>query len=253
MGQVCTATSRLYVQDTIYDKFLEAFKKQTKENTTIGSQFDSTTNHGPQISKAAQEKILSYIDTAKSEGAELIHGGTQSGIPEKGYFVEPTVFANCNNDMQIVREEIFGPFVVIQSFKTEEEAVEKANDSEFGLGAAVFTKDIMRGHRVAGNIEAGMVWVRRLSLLLFEAVLILSIDQQLTRLAFRHSVRRIQAEWYWAGTWCLRVVVVHAGEGCARQFGNLLVDYLVMRYDVNVRISFQRSDLEWWRLCLRCL
>jgi len=159
MGQVCTATSRLYVQDTIYDKFLEAFKKQTKENTNIGSQFESATNHGPQVSKAAQEKILSYIESGKSEGAELIHGGTQSGIPEKGYFVEPTVFANVNNDMKIVKEEIFGPFVVIQSFKTEDEAVSKANDSEFGLGAAVFTKDIMRGHRVAGAIEAGMVWV----------------------------------------------------------------------------------------------
>jgi aldehyde dehydrogenase (NAD+) len=160
MGQVCTATSRLYIQDTIYDKFLEAFKKQTKENTKIGSQFDADTNHGPQISKAAQEKILSYIDTAEPDGAQLIHGGKQDGIPEKGYFIEPAVFANCNNDMKIVREEIFGPFVVIQSFKTEDEAVEKANDTEFGLGAAVFTKDIMRGHRVAGAIEAGMVWVR---------------------------------------------------------------------------------------------
>ena len=159
MGQVCTATSRLYVQDTIYDKFLEAFKKQTKEGTKIGSQFDADTNHGPQVSKAAQEKILAYLDTAKSDGAELILGGQQSGIPEKGYFVEPTVFANCSNDMRIVREEIFGPFVVIQSFKTEDEAVEKANDTEFGLGAAVFTRDIMRGHRVAGAIEAGMVWI----------------------------------------------------------------------------------------------
>ncbi|KAI4627595.1 uncharacterized protein J4E87_004159 [Alternaria ethzedia] len=159
MGQVCTATSRLYVQDTIYDKFLEAFKKQTKEGTKIGSQFDADTNHGPQVSKAAQEKILAYLDTAKSDGAELVLGGKQSGIPEKGYFVEPTVFANCSNDMRIVREEIFGPFVVIQSFKTEDEAVEKANDTEFGLGAAVFTRDIMRGHRVAGAIEAGMVWI----------------------------------------------------------------------------------------------
>jgi aldehyde dehydrogenase (NAD+) len=159
MGQVCTATSRLYVQDTIYDKFLEAFKKQTKENTNIGSQFDANVNHGPQVSKAAQERILSYVESAKSEGAELIHGGTQSSIPEKGYFIEPTVFANCTNDMKIVREEIFGPFVVIQSFKTEDEVVTKANDSDFGLGAAVFTKDIMRGHRVAGAIEAGMVWI----------------------------------------------------------------------------------------------
>ena len=159
MGQVCTATSRLYIQDTIYDKFLELFKKHTKENTAIGSQFDSNVNHGPQVSKAAQERILGYVEAAKSEGAELIYGGTQSGIPEKGYFIEPTVFANVKNDMKIVREEIFGPFAVIQSFKTEEEAVEKANETEYGLGAAVFTKDIMRGHRVAGDIEAGMVWV----------------------------------------------------------------------------------------------
>ena len=160
-GQVCTATSRLYVQDTIWDKFLEAFKKHTKENTNAGSQFDADTNHPPQVNKAAQEKILSYIDSAKADGAELIHGGTQSGIPEKGYFVEPTVFTTDKNDIKIVQEEIFGPFVVIQPFKTEEEAVEKANDSQYGLGAAVFTKDIMRGHRVADSIEAGMVWVSR--------------------------------------------------------------------------------------------
>ncbi|KAJ4379884.1 mitochondrial aldehyde dehydrogenase [Didymella sp. IMI 355093] len=159
MGQVCTATSRLYIQDTIYDKFLEEFKKYTRENTNIGSQFDATVNHGPQISKAAQDRITSYIEQAKSEGAELIHGGTQSGLPEKGYFVEPTVFANVTNDMKAVREEIFGPFVVIQSFSTEQDAITKANDSDFGLGAAVFTKDIMRGHRVAGAIEAGMVWI----------------------------------------------------------------------------------------------
>ncbi|KAF2850216.1 aldehyde dehydrogenase [Plenodomus tracheiphilus IPT5] len=159
MGQVCTATSRLYVQDTVYDEFLEAFKQQTKDNTVLGSQFHSVTNHGPQVSKAAQEKILSYIESGKSEGAQLVHGGTQSSIPSKGYFVEPTVFANVNSDMKIVKEEIFGPFVVIQSFSTEDEAVEMANDSEFGLGAAVFTKDIVRGHRVAGAIEAGMVWI----------------------------------------------------------------------------------------------
>lgn len=196
MGQVCTATSRLYVQDTIYDTFLEAFKKQTKENTNVGSQFDSATNHGPQVSKAAQEKILSYIESGKSEGADLIHGGTQSGIPEKGYFIEPTVFANVNNDMKIVKEEIFGPFVVIQSFSTEDEAVTKANDSEFGLGAAVFTKDIMRGHRVAGAIEAGMVWVRKNMHLVLVSSLTFLADQQLTGLAFRHPIRWLQAKRY---------------------------------------------------------
>lgn len=159
MGQVCTATSRLYVQDTVYEKFLEEFKKHTKENTNIGSQFDANVNHGPQISKAAQDRITSYIAQAKSEGAKLIHGGTQSCLPNKGYFVEPTIFANVTNDMKAVREEIFGPFVVIQSFTTEDEVIAKANDTDYGLGAAVFTKDIMRGHRVAGAIEAGMVWI----------------------------------------------------------------------------------------------
>ncbi|KAF3000919.1 hypothetical protein E8E13_008510 [Curvularia kusanoi] len=159
MGQVCTATSRLYVQDTIYDRFLDLFIKHTKENTKIGSQFDANVNHGPQISAAARDRIISYIELAKSEGAELVHAGGQSHLPAKGFFVPPTVFANVTNDMRATREEIFGPFVVIQSFKTEEEAIDKANDSEYGLGAAVFTKDIMRGHRVADAVEAGMVWI----------------------------------------------------------------------------------------------
>ena len=161
---------------------------------------------------------------AKSEGATLIHGGTQSGLPGKGYFVEPTVFANCNNDMQIVKEEIFGPFVVIQSFKTEEEVLEKANDSEFGLGAAVFTRDIMRGHRVAGGIEAGMVWgsnilggdsgrARRRKLL--NTLLTFATDQQLARLAFWDSVWGVQTEWYWTGTWSICAFGVYASQGCA--------------------------------------
>jgi hypothetical protein len=226
MGQVCTATSRLYVQDTIYDKFLEEFKKQTKENTNIGSQFDSETNHGPQVNKAAQDKILGYIETAKLEGAELIHGGTQSGIPEKGYFVEPAVFANVNNNMKIVREEIFGPFVVIQSFSTEDEAVEKANDSEYGLGAAVFTKDIIRGHRVAANIEAGMVWVSALSADFLPRPLTLSLDQQLPRLPLWHSVWRLQAEWHWEGARAVRSLVVYAGQGGSRQsWYSAIVEY----------------------------
>jgi aldehyde dehydrogenase (NAD+) len=156
-GQVCTSTSRIYVQESVYEKFLEEFKKYTQENTTIGSQFDSNVTHGPQISKTQQEKIMSYVDSAKSEGARLILGGEVSN--EKGFFVDPTIFADVRNDMKASREEVFGPFVVVSSFKSEDEVVEKANDTEYGLGAAVFTKDIVRGHRVAGEIQAGMVWV----------------------------------------------------------------------------------------------
>lgn len=155
MGQVCTSTSRIYVQDTIYDSFLEQFKEYTIKNTKMGSQFDKDVSHGPQISKVQQEKILNYVQTAKSEGARLVLGGTASS--DKGYFVEPTIFADTTQEMKIVKEEIFGPFAVVQSFSSEEDALEKANDSEYGLGAAVFTRDIVRGHRVAAAIEVSRI------------------------------------------------------------------------------------------------
>lgn len=158
MGQICTSTSRLYVQDSVYDKFLDMFREYTKANSKVGSQFDSNINHGPQISKTQQERILSYVDSAKSEGARLVLGGDKPD-QEGGYFVMPTIFADVTNDMKAVREEVFGPFVVIQSFNSQQEVIEKANDTQYGLGAAVFTKDIVRGHKVADAIEAGMVWV----------------------------------------------------------------------------------------------
>lgn len=157
MGQICTSTSRIYVQDGVYDKFLDMFKDYTVANSKVGSQFDSEMNHGPQISKAQQEKILSYVASAKSQGARLVLGGDKPD--QAGYFIEPTIFADVTNSMKAVREEVFGPFVVVQSFKTQEEAIEKANDTDYGLGSAVFTKDIVRGHTVADAIEAGMVWV----------------------------------------------------------------------------------------------
>lgn len=213
-GQVCTSTSRIYVQESVYEKFLEEFKKYTQENTTIGSQFDSNVTHGPQISKSQQEKIMSYVESAKSEGARLVLGGEVSN--KQGYFVNPTIFADTKNDMKASREEVFGPFVVVQSFKSEDEVIEKANDTEYGLGAAVFTKDIVRGHRVAGEIQAGMVWVSDLW-----SVRVLSransiIDQQLTRQPLRHSFRRIQAEWHWPRARAVRSFCLHASQGCTR-------------------------------------
>ena len=114
------------------------------------------------MTKAQYERILSYIDAGKSEGATLYHGGQPHSNPSsngKGYFVTPTVFTDVRNDMRIWQEEVFGPFVVIASFKTEDEAVERANNTVYGLGSAVFTKDLVRAHRVARNIEAGMVWI----------------------------------------------------------------------------------------------
>ncbi|KAK3720110.1 mitochondrial aldehyde dehydrogenase [Vermiconidia calcicola] len=161
MGQICTATSRILVQDGIYDKFIEAFKKQVLEVSKVGDPFSDDTFQGPQVTKAQYERVLAYVESGKSEGATLATGGeAYKNVGEgKGFFVSPTVFTNVKEDMKIFREEVFGPFVVIASFKDEEEALALANNTTYGLGSAVFTKDIVKAHRVARKIEAGMVWI----------------------------------------------------------------------------------------------
>ena len=160
MGQICTATSRILVQDTVYDKFLENFKSHLKTTSKIGDPFHDDTFQGPQVTKAQYERVLGYIESGKSEGATLAAGGEPyKNVNGKGFFISPTVFTNVKDHMKIYREEVFGPFVVISSFQTEEEAVERANDTTYGLGSAVFTQDITRGHRVARNIESGTVWI----------------------------------------------------------------------------------------------
>jgi len=160
MGQVCTATSRILVQDGVYDKFVEQFKAHLASTSTIGDPFKDSTFQGPQVTKAQYERVLSFIEAGKSEGATLAAGGVpHKNAGGKGFFIEPTVFTNVTDSMRIYREEVFGPFVVIASFKTEEEAIERANDSTYGLGSAVFTQNITKAHRVARRIEAGMVWI----------------------------------------------------------------------------------------------
>jgi aldehyde dehydrogenase (NAD(P)+) len=160
-GQVCCATSRILVQEGIYDKFVAAFKESVATTNKVGDPFSADTVQGPQVNKAQYERVLSYIETGKSEGATLAAGGSpyKKVGDGKGYFIEPTIFTHVKPNMKIYREEVFGPFVVISAFKTEEEAIEKANDSEYGLGAAVFTRDVQRAHRVAGEIESGTVWI----------------------------------------------------------------------------------------------
>lgn len=157
-GQICTATSRILVQESVFDSFLAKFRQQIKDVSVIGDQWTDSTFQGPQVTKQQYEKVLSYVDIGKSEGAELVEGG-QSGSSDKGFFIKPTVFTKVSPNMRIYQEEIFGPFVVIATFKTEEEAVQMANDTTYGLGAAIFTRDLERAHRVAAEIEAGMVWV----------------------------------------------------------------------------------------------
>ncbi|KAJ5113273.1 hypothetical protein N7456_001807 [Penicillium angulare] len=161
-GQICTATSRIFVHRDILPSFLAEFKKAV-EAVSIGDQWDTATFQGPQVTRAQYERILSYFEIAKSEGATLLTGGA-AHIPTKaenknGYFVQPTVYTDVKDSMRIVREEVFGPVAVILPFDTEEEAIQRANDTSYGLGASVFTKDLERAHRVASELESGMVWV----------------------------------------------------------------------------------------------
>jgi len=160
-GQICTATSRILVQEGIYDRFISGFKAHVKEVSVVGDPFEESTFQGPQVTKAQYERVLGYIKSGKEEGATLASGGEQfTNVGKgKGFFITPTVFTDVKPGMKIYREEIFGPFVVIATFKTEEEALELANDTTYGLGSAVFTQDITRAHRVAKRIEAGMVWI----------------------------------------------------------------------------------------------
>jgi len=161
-GQICTATSRILVQESVYDAFVSSFKKQVQEVSVVGDPFAETSFQGPQVTKAQYERVLGYVKAGKDEGATLVSGGeafTKGSASGKGFFITPTVFTGVKPSMKIYREEVFGPFVVIATFKTEEEALEMANDTTYGLGSAVFTKDIERAHRVAKRIEAGMVWI----------------------------------------------------------------------------------------------
>ncbi|KFY82749.1 hypothetical protein V500_10347 [Pseudogymnoascus sp. VKM F-4518 (FW-2643)] len=160
MGQVCTANSRIFVHESVYDKFVFAFIEHVKTVSTVGNPFEDATFQGPQVTKAQYDRVLGYIDTGLSEGATLAYGGKPyKNVNGKGFFIEPTIFTNVKDDMKIYREEVFGPFVVICSFQTEDEAIRRANDTQFGLGSSIFTQDIKRAHKVARAIEAGMVWI----------------------------------------------------------------------------------------------
>ena len=159
-GQVCCAGSRVFVQESIYDKFVEqaveAFKK-----IKVGDPLDMNTQMGSQINEKQVEKILSYINIAKEEGAVIACGGDRytEGSCKDGCFMQPTLITNVTNDMRVAQEEIFGPVAVVIKFRTEEEVIAMANDSQYGLGGAVWTKDINRAIRVSRGIETGRMWV----------------------------------------------------------------------------------------------
>ncbi|PWW73039.1 aldehyde dehydrogenase-like protein [Tuber magnatum] len=157
MGQVCTATSRILVQDTIHDKFIQEIKAQTERVSVLGDPFSEATFQGPQATKQQYDRVLSYIEAGKAEGATLVCGGTKHG--DKGYFITPTIFSDVKDHYKINQEEVFGPFLAIGKFSIEDEAVRSANCTSYGLGASIFTSDITRAHRVAAKIEAGTVWI----------------------------------------------------------------------------------------------
>jgi aldehyde dehydrogenase (NAD+) len=159
-GQVCCAGSRVFVQESIYDKFVEEAVKRFNQ-VKVGLPWDENTQMGSQISKGHMKDILSYIEIGKSEGAAVLCGGEQilEGGLENGAFLRPTLLGNVTNDMRVAQEEIFGPVACIIKFKTEDEVVAMANDSQYGLGGAVWTRDINRAIRVARAVETGRMWV----------------------------------------------------------------------------------------------
>lgn len=159
MGQICTSTSRIYIHDSIYDKFLETLLSHVKEEYKQGLPSEEDVVVGPQVSRQHYNKILEYIEIGKQEGARVVIGGQKSTGLGEGYFIEPTIFADCDNSMRIVREEIFGPVVVCCKFSEQEEAIRLANDNDYGLGAAVFTKDNTKLFQVCHAIELGMCWI----------------------------------------------------------------------------------------------
>ncbi|KAJ7638729.1 aldehyde dehydrogenase domain-containing protein [Roridomyces roridus] len=160
--QDCTAGSRVYVQDSIHDKFVELLVSKVKE-LYIGDGLDEKSAGGPVVNKTQYDRVWGYIESGKSEGAKVVLGGTKRST--KGFFVDPTIFTDVRPDMKIVKEEIFGPVLAVGRFKTEEEAIALANDTTYGLGAGLHSNDANQCMRVSSALEAGTVWINQYNLL----------------------------------------------------------------------------------------
>ena len=160
-GEVCTNCTRVFLHKSIADAFIVELKERTENNIVAGDPLDPKVNLGALISKNHQALVLKYIEQGKAEGATLLTGGCALS-PESapnGYFVAPTVFTDCHDNMTIVREEIFGPVMSILTFDDEQEVIQRANNTQLGLGAGVFSQNIKRAHRVIHQLKAGICWV----------------------------------------------------------------------------------------------
>jgi aldehyde dehydrogenase len=158
-GEVCTCPSRALIQEDVYEPFMEMVIKRTN-SIVRGNPLDTDTQVGAQVSSAQYEKILNYIDLGRKEGAQVLTGGGPANLEipyDKGFFVQPTLLKG-NNSMRVFQEEIFGPVVGVTTFKDEAEAIAIANDSMFGLGAGLWTRDMNRAYHLARQIEAGRIW-----------------------------------------------------------------------------------------------
>ncbi|KAL5329614.1 hypothetical protein ACEPPN_003129 [Leptodophora sp. 'Broadleaf-Isolate-01'] len=155
-GQICAAGSRILVQSGIYDQFIEAFKKRSLD-AVAGDPLLANSTKGPLASRVQRDKVLGHIQKGIQDGAELLHGGKV--IESNGNYLENTAFVNVTRDMSLMRDEIFGPVAAIAKFKTEDEAISLANDSEYGLSSAIFTSDISRAYRVSDALETGQVTI----------------------------------------------------------------------------------------------
>ena len=155
-GQCCCAGSRLFVEEKVYDKFVDKLVGMNKSRK-LGNPLDPSTEQGPQVDQAQFDKIMHYIDLGKKEGAQCLSGGKRFG--EQGYFIEPTLFGDVRDEMSIAKDEIFGPVLSVLKFKDVDEIVDRANNTMFGLAAAVWTRDISKAHHLAAKVKAGTVWV----------------------------------------------------------------------------------------------
>ncbi len=157
-GQVCTAGSRLFVERSVHDRFVDDLVAHTKTKRRVGDPFADGTTQGALVSEAHFEKVMGYIETgASDDGATCVVGGKRHG--DRGYFVEPTIFTDVHNDMRIAREEIFGPVLSVIPFDDFDDVLRQSNDTDYGLAAAIWTRDIERAHRFADAVKAGTVWI----------------------------------------------------------------------------------------------